>query len=89
MRMIGREACPVTHDRTHPIVEGAYWTLTGREHCRVWSLTGARLVITSRARGAVRSVRPVVDWSASDHSGPARPVILRSASGHWFDRWGQ
>jgi hypothetical protein len=87
-RMIERAARPVTHDRTRLIVEGAYWTLTGRVHYRVRSLRGARPVVASRARGAVRSARPVVDWSASGHSGPARPVVLRGASGHWFDRWG-
>jgi hypothetical protein len=81
-RTIGRGAHPVTHDRTRPIVEGAYWTLTGRGHCRVRSLTGARPVVTSRARGAVRSACPVIDWSASGHSGPARPVVMRSAFGH-------
>jgi hypothetical protein len=81
-RMIGREARLVTHDRTRPIVEGAYWTLIGHGHCRVRSLRGARPVVTSRARDVVRSARLVVDWSASGHSGPARPVILRSASGH-------
>ena len=64
-RMIGRAARPVTHDRTRPIVEGAYWTLTGRGHCRVRSLRGARPVVTSRARDAVRSVRPVIRSSAS------------------------
>jgi hypothetical protein len=81
-RTIGRGPRPVTHDRTRPIVEGAYWTLTGRGHCHVRSLTGARPVVTSRARGAVRSARPVVDWSASGHSGPVRPVVMRGASGH-------
>jgi hypothetical protein len=81
-RTIGRGAHPVTCDRTRLIVEGAYWTLTGRGHCRVRSLIGAHPVVTSRARGAVRSVRPVVDQSMSGHSGPVRPVVMRSASGH-------
>jgi hypothetical protein len=81
-RTIGRAVRPVTHDRTRPIVEGAYWTQTGHGNYRVRSLRGARPVITSRARGAVRSARPVIDWSASGHSRPARPVVLRSASGH-------
>jgi hypothetical protein len=51
VRMIGREACPVTHDRTRPIIEGAYWTLTGRGHCRVRSLREARPVIARGASG--------------------------------------
>jgi hypothetical protein len=57
--MIGRAARPVTYDRTRPVVEGAYWTLTGRWHCRVQSFARARPVIASRARGAERSARPV------------------------------
>jgi hypothetical protein len=81
-RMIVRGARPVTRDRTRPIVEGAYWTLTRCGHCRVRSLTGARPVVTSQARGVVQSARLVVDWSASGHSGPARPVVMRGASGH-------
>jgi hypothetical protein len=28
--VIGRAAHPVMYDRTHPVVEGAYWTQTGR-----------------------------------------------------------
>jgi hypothetical protein len=28
--MIGREAHLVTVDRTRPVIQGAYWTLTGR-----------------------------------------------------------
>jgi hypothetical protein len=59
-RTIGRGARPITRDRTHPIVEGAYWTLTGRGHCRVRLLTGARPVVASWVRGTVRSARPVV-----------------------------
>jgi hypothetical protein len=34
---IGREARPVTDDRTRPVVQGAYWTVTGCWHCRVRS----------------------------------------------------
>jgi hypothetical protein len=56
---IGRAARLVTRDRTRLVVEGAYWTLTGRWHYRVWSLPGARLVVASWARGAVRSACPV------------------------------
>jgi hypothetical protein len=57
--LIGRAARPVTCDRTRPVVEGAYWTLTGRWHCRVRSLPGACPVVASRARDAVQSARPV------------------------------
>jgi hypothetical protein len=71
LSMIGREARPVTHDRTRPIVEDAYWTLTGRWHCRVRSLRGARPVVVSRARVLC---------------GSARPVVARSASGRCFAR---
>jgi hypothetical protein len=44
--MIRRAARLVTHDQTRPIVEGAYWTLTGRGHCRVLSLREARPVMS-------------------------------------------
>jgi hypothetical protein len=57
--MIGRWARPVTYDRMCPVIEGAYWTQTGRWHCRVWSFAKARPVVASRARGAERSARPV------------------------------
>jgi hypothetical protein len=67
-RTIGRAARPVTRDRTRQVVEGAYWTLTGRWHCRVRSLPGARPVVASRARGAVRSARLVIRWSAFGHN---------------------
>jgi hypothetical protein len=52
-RSIGRAARPVTRDRIRPVVEGAYWTLTGRWHCRIWSFAEAR---------------PIIRWSASGHS---------------------
>jgi hypothetical protein len=58
-RPIGRTLHLVTHNRMHPVIEGAYWTLTGRWHCRVRSLLGACLVVASRARGTVRSACPV------------------------------
>jgi hypothetical protein len=51
---IGRAARPVTRDRTRPVVEGAYWTPTGRWHCRVRSLSRVHLVVASRARGTVQ-----------------------------------
>jgi hypothetical protein len=71
--MIGRVARPVTNDRTRPIVQGAYWTPTGRWHYgirsvlqRIWSLFRCALL---RLDQLVRSVM-----------GPARP-IAPSASG--------
>jgi hypothetical protein len=36
--MIGRAARPVIDDRTRPVVQGAYWTLTGRWHYGVRSV---------------------------------------------------
>jgi hypothetical protein len=57
--MIGREARPVMYDRTCPVVEGAYWTQTGRWHCRIRSFARVCPVVASRARGAERSARPV------------------------------
>jgi hypothetical protein len=57
--MIGRWERPVTYDQTRPIVEGAYWTQTGRWHCHVRSFAKARLVVASRACGAERSARPI------------------------------
>jgi hypothetical protein len=71
IKLIGRAARPVTRDRTRPVVEGAYWTPTGRWHCRVWSLSGARPVDASQAR-----------CYALGASGR-----LGSASGRSFDRW--
>jgi hypothetical protein len=57
--MIGHEARPVMYDQTCTVIEGAYWTQTGRWHCRVRSFARARPVVASRARGAERSARPV------------------------------
>jgi hypothetical protein len=88
-RSIGRGARPVTHDRTRPVVEGAYWTLTGRWHCRVRSLSGARPVVASRARVLCASARPVIARSASGrcfagarYSATGASGRLSSASGH-------
>jgi hypothetical protein len=58
-RSIGHAARLVTRDRTHLVIEGAYWTPIGRWHYRVRSLSGACPVNASRARGTVRSARPV------------------------------
>jgi hypothetical protein len=47
-RAIGRAARPVTRDRTRPVAMGALWTATGRWHCHVRSLRGARPAGASR-----------------------------------------
>jgi hypothetical protein len=87
--VIGREARPVTYDRTRPVVKGAYWTQTGRWHYRVRSFARARPVVASRARGTERSARPVIATVTSDArcsrlscSDRTRPVTLTGASGH-------
>jgi hypothetical protein len=59
VKLIEHAARPVTHDRTHPVVKRAYWTPNRRWHCRVRSLSRARSIDASQARGAVRSARPV------------------------------
>jgi len=69
--VFGRGARPVTHHRTRPVVQGAYWTRTGRGYCGVRWLRGARPVVASRARVLCA---------------PARPVVRSSASGGSFDR---
>jgi hypothetical protein len=58
-RSIERAVRSVTRDRTRPVVEGAYWTPTGRWHCHVQSLPRARPVDASWARGTVRSACPI------------------------------
>jgi hypothetical protein len=70
--LIGRAVRPVMYDWTRPIVEGAYWTLTGRWHYCVRSSRGAR---------------PVMRWGASGHTlgrvrscARARPVIATVTS---------
>jgi hypothetical protein len=70
---IGREARPVTGHRTRPVVQGAYWTPTGRGHCGVRS-------VHQRVRSLVRFARLGVDRRVRSVTGPARPVVT-SASG--------
>jgi hypothetical protein len=86
--MIGRAAHPVTDDRTRLVVQGAYWTLTGRWHCRVQSFSSARPVTISLSAAQATS--------ASGHSRdqrvrsfPARPVCAMRASGRCLavSRW--
>jgi hypothetical protein len=86
--MIGREARPVIDDRTRPVIQGAYWTLTGRWHCRVRSflqrvrsLCCCALLRLTSASGHSRDQRV--------RSFSARPIGAMSASGRCFvvSRW--
>jgi hypothetical protein len=82
--MIGREARPVTVDRTRPVVQGAYWTLTGRWHYSVRSFLQrvrslcccALLRHDQRVRSVTGPACPVVCT--------ARPVYASSTSGRCF-----
>jgi hypothetical protein len=71
--MIGRAACPVTVDRTRPVVQGAYWTLTERWHCGVRS-------VLQRVRSLFRCALLRLDQRVRSVAGSARPVAP-SASG--------
>jgi hypothetical protein len=71
--LIGRAARPVTVDRTRPVDQGAYWTLTGRWHCGVRS-------VLQRVRSMFRCARLRVDQRVRSVTGLARP-IEHSASG--------
>jgi hypothetical protein len=71
--MIGCEARPVTVDQTRPVVQGAYWTPTGRGHCGVRS-------VLQRVRSLVRCARLRVDQRVRSVTGPVRPVVT-GASG--------
>jgi hypothetical protein len=76
--LIGRTARPVTVDQTCPVDQGAYWTLTGRWHCGVWS-------VLQRVRSLFRCARLRVDQRVRSITGPARPVVT-SASGRCDQR---
>jgi hypothetical protein len=94
-RSIGRATRPVTRDRTRQVVEGAYWTLTGRWHCHVRSLLrGLAVLCDRRVRSVERRVRsfararPVTAMVTSDAHCPrlsysdwTSPVTLTGASG--------
>jgi hypothetical protein len=56
-----------------PVVQGAYWTPTGRGYCGVRS-------VLQRVRSLVRFVRLSADRRVWSVTGPARPVVT-SASG--------
>jgi hypothetical protein len=67
--IIGRAARPVTvtDDRTRPVIQGAYWTLTGRWHC------GVRFVL-QRVQSLFRCALLRPDQRVWSVAGPARPV---------------
>jgi hypothetical protein len=65
--MIGRAARPVTNDRMRPIVQGAYWTLTGRWQCGVLS-------VLQRVRSLFCCALLRLDQRVRSVAGPARPV---------------
>jgi hypothetical protein len=71
--MIGRAVRPVTVDRTRPVIQGAYWTLTGRWLC------GVQLVL-QRVRSLFSCALLRLDQRVRSVTGPARSVV-RSASG--------
>jgi hypothetical protein len=76
--MIGREARPVTVDRTRPVVQGAYWTLTRRWHYGVRSFL-------QRVRSLCCCALLRLDQRVRSFTGPARPIV-RSASGQRVKR---
>jgi hypothetical protein len=59
-------------DRTRPVVEGVYWTPTGRWYCGVRS-------VLQRVRSLFRCVLLRLDQRVQSVTGPARPVILRAS----------
>jgi hypothetical protein len=71
--MIGRAARSVTVDRMRPVVQGAYWTLTGRWHCGVQS-------VLQRVRSLFRCALLRLDQRVRSVAGPAR-LVAPSASG--------
>jgi hypothetical protein len=64
-------------DRTRPVVQGAYWTPTGRWHCGVRS-------VLQRVRSLFRCALLRLDQRVRSVTGPARPVCATSASGRCF-----
>jgi hypothetical protein len=68
--MIGRAACPV--------IQGAYWTPTGRWHCGVRS-------VLQRVRSLFRCALIRLDQRVWSIMGPVHPVNP-SASGHYIER---
>jgi hypothetical protein len=71
--MIGRAARPVTVNRMRPVIQGAYWTQTGRWHCGVRS-------VLQRVRSLFRCALLRLDQRVRSVTGPAR-LVAPSASG--------
>jgi hypothetical protein len=76
--LIGRTVRPVMTDRMRSVVEGAYWTPTGHEHCGVRS-------VLQRVRSLFRCALLRLDQRVRSVTGPARPVEP-SASGRCVER---
>jgi hypothetical protein len=72
---IERAACPVTCDRTRPIVAGAYWTPIGRQVQRVRSNT--------RAHPVTATVTSDTHCSRLSYSDRTHSVTLTGASGQY------
>jgi hypothetical protein len=71
--MIGRASRPVTVDRTRPVVQGAYWTPTGRWHYGIRS-------VLQRVRSLFHCTLLRLDQRIRSVTGPAR-LVNPSASG--------
>jgi hypothetical protein len=65
-------ARPVTVDRTRPVIQGAYWTPTGRWHYGVQS-------VLQRVRSLFHCALLRIDQRVRSVMGPALPVILRAS----------
>jgi hypothetical protein len=71
--LIGHTTRPVIVDRMRLVVQGAYWTPTGRWHYGVRS-------VLQRVRSLFRCTQSLLDQRVQSIMGPARPVNP-SASG--------
>jgi hypothetical protein len=78
----------VIDDRTRSVVQGAYWTLIGRWHCRVRSFLQCVRSLCCCALLRLTSASGH-SWDQHVRSFPARPVYAMSASGRCFtvSRW--
>jgi hypothetical protein len=74
--LIGRATRPVTINRTRLVVQGAYWTPTGRWHCGVRS-------ILQRVRSLFHCALLRLDQRVRSVTGPVCPVNP-SVSGRCF-----
>jgi hypothetical protein len=90
-RTTGRGARPVTGHRTRPVVQGAYWTPTGRGHCGVrwvlqrvrWMFRGARFGVDRRVRWVTGPARPVVTSASGGSVGRVRSTVTASSDAHY------